>query len=197
MDHPLEISNQLEYTDEVIYALIKKVREGDTDAREEIILGYTRLVMAKVSTWVTLFPQVSHLSDDMVSEGLLAVIQAVDELIKTGDLEKGSLVAYIHTSIINNINRLLDEENTIRIPRTADNGPVVGPLLNHPTLDNEYILFDFLEGLESLCLTDTEKRILHLRIKGFSDPEISKLLGISRSSIQVFRALLARRYYET
>lgn len=197
--HQLKIPDvQLDYSDENVFRLIEQARLGDDGARELLILGYARLVLKKVSTWCKLFPQVLYLSDDMVSEGLLAVTKAVDALIKDGDPEEGSCTSYIHTAIINNIGHMLEDEVTIRIPRTADEGPVVVPTDDYdmaaPLTDGSFGVIDLMDSLEAACATPLEKQILGLRIKGYTDQEIAEQLDISRASVQFYRAELIQKF---
>lgn len=197
-NHPLEIPDdvQVSYTDECVFGFIEQARLGDDKARDDLILGYARLVLAKVGTWITLFPQVSHLSDDMVSEGLLAVTKAVDILIREGDPSEGSLCSYIHTAIINNIGHFLEDEVTIHIPRTADDGPVAIPVddFDLAAPDAGYAMVDLMDTLHASCETPLEREVLDLRMKGYSDQEIADQLDISRASVQFYRAEITNRF---
>lgn len=193
-NHPFEIPDdvELDYSDDSVFAAIEQARLGDDSARERMILGYTKLVLSKVATWVTLFPQVSHLSDDMVSEGLLAVVKSVDVLIKEGDPDEGSPTAYVHTSIINNIGHFLEDEMTIRIPRTAEDGPTAIPVDDYDLAvpaheDGALAAIDLMDSFEAACVTQQDRDILHLRIKGYTDQEIANQLGLCRSVVQLNR----------
>lgn len=197
--HPLNIPDdvQFDFDNESVYKLVEQARLGSDD-RDTLILGFSRLVLAKVGVWIKLFPQAAHLSDDMVSEGIVAVCRAIDTLIDEGDPDQGSLTSYVHTAIINAIGNFLETEGTIRVPRNPkEECPSIVPIddsLSTPVNDGGFDRVDMMDMFEAACETEQDRQILDLRIKGYLDTEIADQLGIGRWTVHYSRRAFEERF---
>lgn len=195
-NHPIELPDNiyLDYSTPNVLAELEQARLGSVVARDKLIIGFSHLVLSKVKIWLGLFPAVSFMSDDMVSEGFVAVADAVDALIDDVD-EDGYPTEYVKTAIINRIANLLEDENTIRIPRSANEGPAVFAGYDKDMcVDGGYGVIDLEDTLFAICETQQDWEILKLRAANNTDEETAAILGISRTSVQFSRAVLAERY---
>lgn len=195
-NHPIELPDDihLDYSTPNVLTELEQARLGSAAARDKLIIGFAHLVLSKVKIWLGLFPAVSFMSDDMVSEGFVAVADAVDALIDNVD-EDGFPTEYVKTAIINRIANLVEDENTIRIPRSADEGPSVFTGYDRDMcVDGGYGVIDLQDTLKAICETQQDWEILRLRAENNTDNEIASILGISRTAVQFSRASLAVRY---
>jgi DNA-directed RNA polymerase specialized sigma24 family protein len=204
-NHPFDPNcPALDYGDEAI-ALADQVRMGNAEAREHMILGYTKLVMHKVESWLSVFPTLEYLSDDMVSEGLLAVTKAVNKIAE-GDLpETNNPTGYVSVAIHNGISNFAMDEATIRVPRSVapDQRASVSARVFEgletdmaATMDHEELV-DTKDILDSLCQTEYDRAIMDLRARGYTDAEVASQLGIPPTTVYMLRRELYERFVIT
>lgn len=148
------------------------------------------LVFSKVKGYMALHPSVSFLHDDLVSEGFMAVIDAVRRLADRDTPEDGgNCTGYIGNRIVWAICRLMEHhEKEQRIPPEYESGtpPVVNPM---EEIDTRDLLF-------GACQTPEDVIILEMRERGCKDKEIAERLSISRRAVGYMRHELYERYLE-
>ena len=92
-------------------ALLKRTREGDKRAREELVNGNLRLVLSVIQR----FTQRGENLDDLFQVGCIGLIKAIDNFDLSLDVRFST---YAVTMIIGEIRRYLRDNNAIRISRS-------------------------------------------------------------------------------
>jgi RNA polymerase sporulation-specific sigma factor len=91
--------------------LLKKVREGDSDAREKLIHGNLRLVLSVIQR----FNNRGEYVDDLFQVGCIGLIKAIDNF----DLSQNvKFSTYAVPMVIGEIRRYLRDNNSIRVSRS-------------------------------------------------------------------------------
>ena len=179
--------------DKLNETLVTRLFAGDLTARDELIVANQRLVYTTVDRVLRLWINFQHLHDDLVGEGMIALITAVDRLLKIGEVAR-PIRNYLITAIRNRlITELIGQANhyqTIqyldsyhRIPESvlAENDPVFARIE-----DREFFM--------SLCETEREQEILSYYLAGQKPVDIIRRAGLSRAivhnTLQQFRQKL-------
>ena len=91
--------------------LLRRVREGDINAREELIAGNLRLVLSVIQR----FSSRGENMDDLFQVGCIGLIKAIDNF----ELDRGlRLSTYAVPMIIGEIRRYLRDNSTMRVSRS-------------------------------------------------------------------------------
>ena len=98
-------------TDEEKRVLLKKCREGDSAARDELIYGNLRLVLSIIQR----FSGRKENADDLFQVGCIGLIKAVDNFNLALDVKFST---YAVPMIIGEIRRYLRDNNAIRVSRS-------------------------------------------------------------------------------
>ena len=203
-NHPFVADyKEVDYGEEAV-ELAEQVRLGNKEARERMILGYTKLAMHKVDSWLAVFPTLAYLSDDMVSEGFLAITRAVNKIAE-GDLpEKNNPTGYISVAIHNGLSNFVMGEATIRVPRSVESDQrasvsarvfvglesEMGASMVHERL------FEIKDVLDSICQTEYDTTIMELRSHGYTDAEVAEQLELPPTTVYMLRRELYERFLE-
>lgn len=203
-NHPLVAEyEEVDYGEEAV-ELAEQVRLGNEEAREKLILGYIKLVMHKVESWLAVFPPLAYLSDDMVSEGFLAVTKAVNKIAE-GDLPaKNNPTGYVSVAIHNSLSDYVTGEAIIRVPKwvgpeqRASVSPRVFSGLESATMagvEHERLL-EVKDTLTSICETEYDAVIIELRSHGCTDAEIAEQLELPPTTVYMLRRELYERFQD-
>lgn len=92
-------------------ALLQRIQEGDTVAREEFIQGNLRLVLSVIQRFWNRGEQ----ADDLFQIGCIGLIKAIDNFDITQNVQFST---YAVPMIIGEIRRYLRDNNTIRVSRS-------------------------------------------------------------------------------
>lgn len=92
--------------------LLKKVREGDREAREKLILGNLRLVLSVVGR----FNPKHDSADDLFQVGCIGLIKAIDNFNPDFDVRFST---YAVPMIIGELRRYQRDNNTVRVSRSV------------------------------------------------------------------------------
>jgi RNA polymerase sporulation-specific sigma factor len=99
-------------TDEEKKTLLKKTKEGDETARQELIYGNLRLVLSIIQR----FTNRKENMDDLFQVGCIGLVKAVDNFNTDLDVKFST---YAVPMIIGEIRRYLRDNNSIRISRSV------------------------------------------------------------------------------
>ena len=163
--------------------------EPRKEAMQAMVLANIPLVMFKVESYIALYPKLSFLHEDLVSEGVLGLTTAIDKLAKMTEPEGGgNPTAFMAQRITWTIGWFVENDKKQNIP--YDYSP---PLVCDvdPTA-----IVDTQDLLDATCQTEEDHIIMEMRGRGCVDQEIADRLSIARSSVQVQRHELMRRYDE-
>ena len=99
-------------TEEKKKELLKRAAEGDTAAREELILGNLRLVLSVISK----FSSRGESANDLFQVGCIGLIKAIDHFNLELDVRFST---YAVPMIIGEIRRYMRDNNSVRISRSV------------------------------------------------------------------------------
>lgn len=189
--HPLIDPNQQGATTDSNLDDMAVIRGLHGEARQEamqaMVLANIPLVMFKVESYIRLYPKLSFLHDDLVSEGILGLTTAVDKLAKMEiPNDGGNPTAFISQRIAWTIGWFVDNNKKQNIPYDYS-APLISDV--DPTT-----IVDTQDLLDAACQTEEDFIIMEMRSRGCVDQEIADRLSIARSSVQVQRHELMQRY---
>ena len=159
------------------------------EAIENMVVSNIPLVILKAETYVNLHNNLEFLQDDLISEGLLALNTAVQDLADSDTPEDGgNCTAYLSTRVLWALCNYVDKEEYQQIPTGyAPPGPHV--------IDPRDIV-EARDLLESACLTPEDHVIIQMREKGSTDQEIADSLNIPRRAVNFMRQDIFNRYQD-
>ncbi len=185
--------------------LYQRVRAGDKSARNEMIEANMPLVTFKVEACLGCFPHLAYLRDDLLGEGNLHLVKAVDDMMAES---VGNPTGYISVAIQMALGRFIDSElyssdRTARrnrrngdesqlLHKVAESDSIIGQLEYDPRKEA-----DLLELIVGCCETDEERAIVDLRTKGYVDAEIARQLDIPLTTTYMLRRELYQRVLAT
>ena len=98
-------------TNEEIYALLHRVRQGDTQARDELVTGNLRLVLSVIQR----FSGRGEMMDDLFQVGCIGLIKAIDNF----NLElEVRFSTYAVPMILGEVRRYLRDHSMVRVSRS-------------------------------------------------------------------------------
>jgi DNA-directed RNA polymerase specialized sigma subunit len=197
------------FTTEQNDAVYQRLMAGDKSARDEMIEGNVALVVYRVDAYLRMAPQMSYYRDDMIASGLLGLCDAVDGMSKKGVIRKPT--GYISIAIDRYVSHAADEANAIVVPFQAqaaarqEGTPMCLPrtvsdsaLTNYndlSTIECEEVLA-LTEEVLACCQDDVERRIVSMRVDGYTDEEIGQALAIQRRHVSRMREGIFKRFNE-
>ena len=198
MDNAQQIGHAAPLNVEGNTALYKRLVAGDAAARDEMIEGNTALAIFRVETYLRTSPQMAYYRDDMISEALVGVCRAVDDMQKRGPVKHPRPTGYITRVVDHHIAKVVDERDTIVIPsRTQEiarrnNAPIEPPkVVSEKALSGKAAPIPFSPGavlevqeeLFAACHDDLDRQIILMRMDGYTHEEIAQKCSKSRQSI--------------
>jgi len=183
--------------------LHQQLLAGVPAARDLMVEANMPLVLDRVESFLRRFPKLEYLRDDLVSEGFMGLINAVDAIGAIPSDDK--LTGYLIKSIINAMADVLEQEAPIRISRRSlrrakERGD--NPTPSFSELDSDHILLengdaemiDVRDTIYACCQTDEEQTVVEAREKGLSYPEIEAKYGITIASTHRMLKRIHERY---
>lgn len=188
--------------------LLPFVAAGDQSARDEMVVLNMPLVSFKVDAYLSCFPHLEYLRDDLVSEGNVALIEAVD---RCRSCNGGSInpIGYLSVAIHKQIGHFVDSEIFANPDRTTRFRRQQGkdPERSHKVPNSDFVLSELfqdtrkeaelLELILDCCESEEERAIVDLRIKGYKDDEIASQLEMSKTAVFMLRRELYQRCLAT
>ncbi len=180
--------------DEEKLKLLKRVRVGNSEAIEKMILGHIRLAFSIVSRYVNSFP---YFVDDLKSAAIMGVVIAVNKIAKNSMDSHDNVTGYIVINVNYVIRREIQNNLAIQSPRNkkvllVTSGVSWNVRTRHSQLSSQ--LYEIWDSVDSLTEDQLEKQILELRSEGHTDNEVAEFLGLSRSSVTRIRKNLFEKY---
>jgi len=184
---------------------------GDPAAREEMIQVNSPLVGNRVSAYLAKFPKCQHLRDDLISQGYVGLVTAVNNMVGS-DVPNPNPLGFMSFHIQKALGELMDQEATIRVPkRTYMENKAKGKLIDRPDKDGSASiddvlkkdgerdprsLVDLMDELLGCCESPTERQIVKHRADGRSDAEIAEILGIPKTTTYMMRRGIYARFLQ-
>lgn len=191
--------------------LFPLVVAGDPGAREEMIKANMPLVLNRVAAYLARFPQCSHLREDLVSQGFVGLVTAVNNMVGS-NVEEPNPLGFMSFHIQHALGELMDDEATIRVPRrTFLENKAKGKTIPRPEKHGSACaddvlkrdgerdprsLVDLMDELLGCCESPTEREIVKHRRDGRSDAEIANILGIPKTTTYMMRRSIYARFLQ-
>lgn len=189
-------SNDLLYAD-----LIR----GGKSARDKLIETNVSLVIFKVGQFINRFPAMAYLREELVGEGMVGLVTAVDKMANAPPHEKPNPTGFISHWITFHIGEAVDKEfangasaRTVRNHRKSAEAdfpravPFTGELETILEDHDPSKLIELRDLIYGCCVTETEREVISLRESGHTYQEIAKLTGFSLTSV----FLITREVYQ-
>lgn len=116
-------------TNAAIYARLKS---GDANARDELIENNIAFVHSKANLFLRERPYLLYLRDDLVSEGLIELTNAVDTMQANGVSDATNPTAYIGVALRAAFSRCADNEQSLAPDRSQRRARQNGTMLDAP-----------------------------------------------------------------
>lgn len=183
--------------------LYQKVLQGNQEAIKQMIEGNMALVIVRLESFLNEYPQYEFFRDDLISEGFLALSQAVNRMAVSDEHPDANPSGYIYTAIDNSfMAAALEEEAMFGSNWTIRNNAKIGKknlkrvafkVVDDITYDPcRYI--DLRQEIRDLARTPEEKQFIALAEQNFSFKEIAVKLGIRRDKVYEIQDRLHARY---
>lgn len=188
-----------------------RVVAGEKSACDEMIQSNMSLVIDKVDSYIRSFPDLAYLRDDLISEGFVGLVYAVNKKMvgssPRGD-KKVNPTGYMSYWIAYHIGLVADKEAALgsctkTVRRKRDDGrslPRHVPLpknMESETYDDAgFRILELKDEILGCCETEDDRVIVDLREKGYVDSEIAKTLNLPHTTVYVMRREIYRRFLE-
>lgn len=194
-------------SEDELLIITSQFKVGDLSNREKFILAYTRLVIQKALSFIR---NTNH-ADDIINVALMALSEVPGEV--QSKLIDFNIIGYtlsrVRTKVIDYIRKdyviacdhrylelkltqcpmgRVDTKNTHLLDESINNVS-----MNEPVVD-ERSLKDLRETIYSCVKTDLDKIVLTYLEQGYTQREISKILGCSTTKINVTIKALEERF---
>jgi RNA polymerase sigma factor (sigma-70 family) len=185
----------LDYSKENMDVLAEQLRLGCEKTRTRMIEGYMPLVHSKVNKWLKLYPGLAYVADDMISEGYFAIVRAI-ESIQVGERpDSSNVTAYVSAAIVHGIGEFLDNNHTIRVPRSSNKDiPTMEPIFETGSFHAYHDEIELQDLLETACRTNEDKAIVNLLSRGYTEREVGNRLDIAQSTVNILRREIYDRF---
>ena len=179
-------------TEDQLIEQVKKLKQGDKEAQEKIVLGHLNLAVSIASRYANQFP--NKISVDLAGEAMQAMCSAVNRVRRGYSMEKhNNITGFIVKSIQGHLMNYIKSDFVI-VPvindLEADRRSLANMIPIHDPVQfkdiggkDPYSLMYFNEILESPRLTKLEKEIIIGRLNGDTIRELSISLDISTTQI--------------
>lgn len=183
---------------------------GDEAAGDEMIQGNMPLVLLRVDAHLWRSPQLSHLREDMIGAGLLALCEAVDTMKRADAIS--NTTGYLYTAIDKAIGKLTDEESTIVVPQRTQEvarkdekelhrprtigGNAALALSSRLHASDPLAVMELEEEILACCQDELDQRIVTMRTEGHTDAEIAAAVGLTERAVNLRRQKLHERFKE-
>lgn len=197
-------------------ALYPLVAAGDKAARDQMIEANVGMVISKVEHFLAFLPRYRHLRDDLISSGMVGLVEAVNLMASGEKVDEPNPTGLIGLRIQWAIGtNTLESDETIRVPtrsRKRNRVPEKAISLSEEfskTLSPAEMkkvskmlsydprrMLDLRETLDACCENEMEREILRLREEGYVDREIADILDLPLTTTYVMRRTMYARFLE-
>lgn len=180
--------------------LLQSLLTGDEAAFEKLCSVYSEKVRSMARSFVARNSASAHLKDDLISEGVLAVVTTLRAWQAQPATVAENVEGYIATAIRNGFLSAVENEQTIRTPVKRRGGESKFKQANHDldeVPESEHCdPEELMEGLRACCNDDIEFAVLQMRLEGLNDDAIARCLRVSESTVRRLRLRVHKRYTE-
>lgn len=171
--------------------LLKLTREGNDEAQDELILGHVRLAVSIVDRYIVHF-NCRYLDDELDDAAIEGIVVAVDR-IRQGHLKHDNVTAYIVVVVHRFIADCLWKSSLVRVPR-GHHYRWGTPIREDSVNCNPSKMIETRDLIDHVIRSKQERRIVDLRIAGYTDREIGKIMDIPKVTVFRTRQILKTRF---
>lgn len=187
-------SGDLEPLDDVAkLELLGRVREGDSDAIQRMILSHIRLIGVVVNSYT---PTYRYYVSDLDSIAMLELVTVVNSIAAGKMANHDNITGFILVKLKSKIAREIGNSYIVPTPRkkktTLTETLIKAVPGRDSQLNNQSV--DIWDSVVSLAQNQLEKQILELRGEGHTDAEVAEYLDVSRPTVRRIRVNLFRKY---
>jgi len=171
--------------------IVQRYRDGDLQYREYLIEHHMRLVMDICGRY---HGKGIQNVDDLVSVAMLELVGVVDKAATR--LVDNNITGYVVSNIHFAIYKYLSEDTIVRVPKMSQERGIakvkVGGIDHDiPTRHHDPLIAQ--EMREVMCRTRSDREVLALIEKGYSDVEIARILSVPRGTIYQIKMTMKGR----
>lgn len=149
--------------------------------KETLVTGNIPLVKYKIGAWLAEYPNLKFMEDDLLGEGILALVRAIDSLENVSEPYESNITGYISVTIQRALGTFVGNEY-----KHKPGGRRVADQQQFESDPTTFI--DFVDALFGACETNAHRTILQMRREGYTDQEIADVLDCSRSTVRFMKA---------
>lgn len=159
--------------------LLEGVRNGKQLSMERMVLGHTRLA-ARIVNSLAYQWRMLYYRDELDLVAYTAIVIAVNR-VQEGRMRHDDFTSYIACYIHGYVKKAIKKARKL-FPLEYDKSQC------------DANLFDTLDTIHSVCKNETERKIVDLRRKGYTDKEVSEVVGLTKGRITQIRHELRTRF---
>lgn len=177
--------------DERKLELLGLIRVGNKKAKDELILSHIRLVVSIVDRYISNF-NCRYLADeleDAAIEGLIVAISRVEQ----GCLKHDNVTGYIVIIVHRYVSDCLRKSSLIPAPRGHIFRQGI-PIHEGSVSCNPGEMSEIRDLIDCSIRSKKERRVVDLKIKGFTDKEVGEIMDIPQTAVFRIRQTLKTRF---
>jgi RNA polymerase sigma factor (sigma-70 family) len=173
---------------------------GDAEAREQMIVNNMPLVVALAESYLKTWPQYSHIQDDLVANGFLGLVKAVNELGIRKCKTTINPTSYISRSIRRCFQDTTEYDPLIHVSRKSKKRPPqtstkhdmskVMLSVRGETRDS----IDLRDAIDSCCESPLDRELIALREIGYTSQDVAKIKGIPDRTVRYRLQAIRNRF---
>lgn len=171
--------------------LLKSIREGSIEAKNELILGHIRLAISIVDRYIVNF-SCRYLDDELDDAAIEGVVVAVNR-IEQGHMKHDNATGYIVKFIHNYVSNCLRKSRVVPAPRGHLYKKGV-PIREETVTSDSETLSEIRDLINCSIRNKKERRVVDLKIAGHTDKEVAKIMDISQVTVFRIRQTLETRF---
>jgi hypothetical protein len=210
-----QLSPPAQRATERIEKLVERLQDGDTTARDDLIHCCRRIVKDRVELVTRNYPWTRNSRDDLIGVGLLAVVEVVNQL-QGGLRIEPNVTGYISTrvkyAVIDELrtqtqyNETHQSFATLQSPSDIDltviedecrrQGSLIPVTLSELLAreDDGFDETDCLDFLFACCMSESERKLIELRLQGYTIREVENEMQLSHTTIVQMLACIQKRH---
>lgn len=188
--------------DERKLELLKLIREGSVEAKNELILGHVRLAVSIVDRYIGNFG-CKFLDEELDDAAIVGIVVAVNR-IEQGHLKHDNVTGYIVMFIHNHVSSYLRKSFIVPMPRGHPYKRNISIHSSRNDRDKNYdpwardtnpgALLEVKDLIDCSIRNEQERRVVDLKIAGYTDKEVAKIMDMAQVTVFRIRQTLKTRF---
>lgn len=168
--------------------LIENAMKGGRKERDQLIENNIPLVVRIANSFNT-----SYDREELFQEGMIALTEVIDRALNTQNLTYETFGSYIYKTVMFSMSKIMKSRNMLDTCSYSGYNREAKQMQSNDDIENETISNIFMGNLIN-NLDEQSSELIRLRfIKGLTQWEVSKQLGLSRQVISYREKVLMQR----